>query len=544
MRFLSLFLPLIPSLAMADSFALTSPVSHVTVYPQGATVTRDVSFDIPQGQHDLILLDLPSGAALESVRVKVEGARMGALTLREDFVPPRPDNKSEDVMVAEALIKSIEADIQNTKDTAEKRRLASRASDVQVRFLEQLGSSDSAANLGTDALREMSRMIRSETLNAEEAAHQAEIEARAIEVSLENKERDLEKARQALQALTPDSENRSYLSVAVESDAATTGKLQISYVVDDAAWYPIYDMYLTRGATPSVEMERGAFVQQYTGENWGNVKLTLSTAQPSSEAAASNLYPWRQRIQDPAPARPKLTSRIGAVAGAMAEPMIESPVIVDATEAHAQFDGYAVVYEYPLPVDIASGADAVRLKLDRLTTGAEIFARAVPLYDDTAFMVASITNDTGEVLLPSQYAMLYVDGVFAGASSDFAGLQPLEKAELPFGSIDGLRLERTILSQTEGGKGLITTSNQRTQQARIELRNLTNDTWPIRLFDRVPYSEQDDLRITWQATPEPTEANADNKRGILRWDMTLPPKTEQVISLEHSLSWPEGKELR
>lgn len=544
MRLLTLLLPLFPSLAMADSFALTSPISHVTVYPQGAIVTRDVAFDIPQGQHDLILLDLPADIALESVRVKVEGARMGALTLRGDFVPPSPDNKSQDVMAAEALIKSIEADINNTKAEAERLRLANRASDVQVKFLEQLGSNDSAAGLGTDTLRELSRMIRSETLSAQEAAHQAEIEARAIEDSLSEKEDALEKARQALRALTPDSEDRSYLSIAVESDVATDGRLEISYGVYDATWYPIYDMYLTRGAAPSVDLERGAFVQQYSGENWDNVTLTLSTAEPASEASASELYPRKRRIQDPMPARSRLGSSVSAAAGAMDAPILEEPVIVEAATASATFDGYTVVYEYPLPVSIASDADAVRLKLDRLTTGAEIFARAIPLYDDQAYMVASITNDTGEVLLPSQHSKLYVDGVFAGASSRFAGLQPLEQAELPFGSIDGLRLDRTILSQTEGGKGLITTSNQRTQQATIEVRNLTNDTWPIRLYDRVPYSEQDDLRITWSATPEPTETNSDNKRGILRWDLTLPPKGEQVISLEHSLSWPEGKELR
>ena len=67
--FASLALP-----AMAADIALSSRVSAVTLYPQGATVTREVAFSAPAGQHDLILADLPKGTPLASVRVAVEGA--------------------------------------------------------------------------------------------------------------------------------------------------------------------------------------------------------------------------------------------------------------------------------------------------------------------------------------------------------------------------------------------------------------------------------------------------------------------------------------
>ena len=39
----------------------------------------------------------------------------------------------------------------------------------------------------------------------------------------------------------------------------------------------------------------------------------------------------------------------------------------------------------------------------------------MPLYDDSAFLVASLTNDSGELLLPGM-AQLFRDGTYVGRS--------------------------------------------------------------------------------------------------------------------------------
>ena len=87
----SLILPLLlcAGPALADEIALSSRVTAVTLYPDGATVTREVPFAAPAGAHDLILADLPRDTPLASARVVIEGARLGGITTRADYVPPR-----------------------------------------------------------------------------------------------------------------------------------------------------------------------------------------------------------------------------------------------------------------------------------------------------------------------------------------------------------------------------------------------------------------------------------------------------------------------
>ena len=94
----------------------------------------------------------------------------------------------------------------------------------------------------------------------------------------------------------------------------------------------------------------------------------------------------------------------------MTAPMAE----VAADVARAEFDGLAVSYSYPAPVSVATGADRVRLMLPPLEVAARIEARAVPLVDETGFLVALLTPPAEEVLLPTPEARFYLDGRYTG----------------------------------------------------------------------------------------------------------------------------------
>ncbi|MFT7594176.1 MAG: hypothetical protein ACI8R4_001494 [Paracoccaceae bacterium] len=100
------------------------------------------------------------------------------------------------------------------------------------------------------------------------------------------------------------------------------------------------------------------------------------------------------------------------------------------------------------------------------------------------------------------------------------------------------------LDTGEGATGLISRYNQQRQHWRLEVENLSDQDWDVRTLDRVPYSEQDDLKISWAATPQPNETNVDDRRGILGWDLTLAAGKKQTIDIHTELTWPDGKELR
>ncbi|MCQ0093901.1 DUF4139 domain-containing protein [Roseovarius sp. M141] len=533
-----LFALALPTALWADDIPLTSRVSDVTLYPQGATVHRSVPFSAPAGQHDLILLDLPQNTDLQTVRVTVTGAQMGGVTTRRDFVPPRGDRQSAAIEAAEAEVERREDALRDAQADIARMQLAVDAADAQVAFLSQLGQGDGVAAQDVATLRDLAQMIGTQTLAARQSAHDARREAEQAERGLKDLIEALEQARRALAALVPEREDRAMLAVSVTADAQIEGTLDVTYQTHDAGWAPVYDMTLTR-ETGALAVARGAYVRQNTGENWTDVALTLSTVRPSGQTAPSMIYPLLRRIGEPVQLMRKEAA--GAAFDRSADSLMIAESAPSVVMAEADFDGLAVTYNYAPPVSVASGADALRIALGTLDTQAEIEARAVPLYDETAYLMATLTNDTGELILPGQ-TNLYLGDTFVGqVQGDLiaAGAE----AELSFGPIDGLRLTRTVLDREEGDRGLIRKSSDLTETAKIEIENLTDEAWSLRVLDRVPYSEQEDLQIDWQSDPRPTEENLEGQRGILAWDFDLAPGASRTITLEHDMQWPEGKIL-
>ncbi len=84
MRAFILFALLLPSPALADQILAASHITAVTVYPEGAQVTRQVSFTAPAGQHDLLITDLPQDIVPELIRLAAQDVTLGAYAIRTD----------------------------------------------------------------------------------------------------------------------------------------------------------------------------------------------------------------------------------------------------------------------------------------------------------------------------------------------------------------------------------------------------------------------------------------------------------------------------
>lgn len=542
---LSLLAGSVAGLALAEDLTINSKVAEVTVYPELSEITRRASFDLAPGQHRLILRNIPQSAFLETLQLELTGAVQTALSFREDGVPPR-DASDPLVQAAEAVIREVEARIQAVQDEASRAKTEAAAARTAIGFLEQLGSNEGLANAGAEALRDISRMIVAEADAAGKQALEAQIRARAVEDRLEALEDELTQAEQALEAIAREDEDRLYLVVEVEVTEAGPGSLQLRYLSGgEIMSVPSYEWHLTTGDSPEVTLKRGFAVRQETGENWEDVALTLSTLQPGEQGAPSHLPALHRRIQDPQP-EPKMRSQALGDYMAAEAPLAEPVVIMEEAAGGgwaADTSGPGVTYRFGYPVSLASGADIVKLDMDTLSTEVEVQAVAVPMRDETAYRVAKVRNSFGEDLLQSYEVPMFVDGKLV-TLDDFAGAAAGQEFDLGFGAIRGLQLTRNVLQKSEGERGVISRSNQQEEVVEISVENLTDETWPLRLLDRVPYSEQEDLEISWSAQPPASEENVDKRRGILAWEFDLAPGADQLIRLETALSWPEDKILR
>lgn len=539
---------LLATICPADTLNGTAAITGVTLYPWGATVTRNVTFDAPPGQHEVVIPGLPAGTDPNQLRVAAEAdLRLGAVTLAQGRLPVADQPESAAVTEARAEIDRLEDALASHSREIAIIRTEITAADERVAFLKSLATGeDAVATLATslDNLRALTKLVGDEVLAARQEALAAQARIDEKRKAREEIEKALADARQALAALIEDDRDGAVLTIAVSSPGGT-GSLEVSSFTDLARWSPVYDLRLTTDGTPSLEIDRGVTVSQASGEDWRGVALTLSTARPISQSAPSQLNPLLRQIRPEEQIRPQAglmslsdqaESRMTALEAApapMAEPVFQPKVARQ---------GANVTYSYPGTVDLRNGVEDLRLPLDTLDLSPALSALAVPRRDSTAFLMAEVTNTTGEILLAGG-ATLYRDGAMVGRSY-IEQLAEGADADLPFGAIDGLQLSRIVPERSEGERGLLTSSNGMVEVAILKIENLTDRSWPIRVLDQVAYSEQDALEIDWSAAPRPTETDVDGLRGVLAWEFEIAAEQTREIRLEQQLEWPEGQVLR
>ena len=528
--------------AFADTIAAASRITAVTVYPDGAKLTREVSFTAPAaGSHDLLVTDLPMDSDPGLIRLAPsEGLQLGAFALRADRLPPREDPLTEAQKAAKAAVEAAEAAAEQAGLALEAVTAKVEAAEAQVRFLSSFtGALPDGAT--PETIRSMAAMIGTETLAARQTALAAKAELPPARKALTEAQDALAKAQAAYDALPSADMDYTALSVAVTAAAAGEETVTITQYVGNASWRPVYDLNLTRTDGDALTLNRSVMVTQYTGEDWDGVALTLSSSRPAEQAAPSQLWPELRSIGPEVTAEDLARKAEGA--GDMLyqeEPVVEAAA--PAITAGMGYEGDTVVYNYPEAVTVATGAEDLRLALDSLSFAPVVEAVAVPRLDKTAFVVARFTNASAEPLLPGQ-AMLFREGVLVG-STWLDVIAPGAETDLGFGALETVRVKREMPKRAGGETGVFTSSNQQSESAVITVENTGSDAWPVRILDQVPYSEQDDLEIEVTASPEPTETDVEGQRGILAWEFDLAAGGKETITLEQVLTWPEGMVLR
>ncbi len=526
--------------ALADTLTAESTITAVTVYPDGAKITREVRVGVPSaGAHELLVTDLPGTTEAGLMRLSGgEGLSLGAFSLRGDRLPPRDEPLTPEQETAKAALEAAVAAERQALRAVDAQRAKVAAAEARIAFLASFGGT-LPETATPESLKAMADTIGSESLAAQEAAVAARADLWPAEDALAEAQEARARAEAALAALPARDSDYVALVVAVEAAAPGEQVVTVTHYISGAWWRPTYELNLTRAGGDALTLDRSMLVTQYTGEDWTGVALTLSTARPADQAAPSSLWPELRSIGPEAEEMARMEDGMAAGMAPEAEPVAApAPAIV----ASPGMEGDTVVYTYARKVDVASGVEDLRLPLDRIELAPVVYAAAVPRWDRTAFVMAEVVNTSGEPLLPGDAALLR-DGVLVGGMQ--LGLVPAgAETEIAFGALETVQLSREMPLRDSGQSGVFTTSNESSEEAVLVIENLGPEAWPVRVLDQVPYSEQEDLEVVWSAVPEPAEVDVDGQRGILAWEFDLAAGERREITLSHALTWPEGMVLR
>lgn len=527
--------------AFADDIVIRADITDATVFLSGAEITRRATLTVPPGTHRL-LIAMPDAAQAE--RIEVSGP--DALS----FGPPQrlSGHAIAEGALDDAAQAAARAAVEQAEDAALRATDDLAAADASLRALEvQLSYLEALARGGSDgATMPSDPMILPQvlaTLGAETARVQgdrvtAQIARRDLAEALSDRQADLATATATLARLRPFGTTIDVIEVTLSAETATEAEVTLDYLSYAAGWEPGYEFHLDSD-TGTLAIER--FITLYTSGAaiWQDVATTFSTSEPNRQRSPSEVYASPARIMEPVPPMSAEIGRIASPGLALAD-AAPAPVIAAEPRAALQVDGLSVSYSYAEPVSVGPTGEAV-LPFDTLTLATETEARANPRIDDTAFLIAMGTNDTGEPILPGS-AAFFRDGALVG--EDMIGLIPTgAEIDLAFGPLDHLRLVWIDRTLAEGDRGVFTTSNTQDRSIAFGVENTSDRAEQVRLVYATPYAEQEDLELELSLTPQPDARDTDDRRGVHAWDLTVQPGQTALVEMEVRLEWPEGQIL-
>jgi len=247
-----------------------SKITNVTVYSSGAQVERAATFDLQQGKSILSFKNLSPYINKESIRVDGDGNyTILNVQLQNDYLNELEKTKE---------INDLNAGIQQYQDKIEDEATWIKILNEKLEFLKS-----------NKSITGKEQAVNPEVFQSLNQIYGENFEKYTLEVLKRNRlikdySKETEKLQNQLSSLNSKSELPSgTITIMVDAKKAQNSSIKLDYLVDNASWYPSYDIRFLDVNKPLTVSFR-ANISQNTGVDWKNVDLKLSTAKTNISA--------------------------------------------------------------------------------------------------------------------------------------------------------------------------------------------------------------------------------------------------------------------
>ncbi|HRW99570.1 MAG TPA: mucoidy inhibitor MuiA family protein, partial [Cyclobacteriaceae bacterium] len=255
-----------------------SQITDVTVFLSQAQVTREVKSRVDAGKTELVISGLTSQLDPTSVQVSGKGS-FTILGIRHQQNYLNEFNVPDKLKLLKDSLENYQKQL--TIEQSQKEIL--NKEEQMLLSNQKIGGT--SQNLTVNELKAMADFYRSRLGDILTSKVKQDEKIKKINNHIVRLQRQINSENELY------SRNTSEIVVSVSASAATSASLEVSYIVSNAGWNPVYDLRAMNTKNP-VQLAYRANVYQSTGEMWKNVKLKLSTANPNQGGLKPELFPW------------------------------------------------------------------------------------------------------------------------------------------------------------------------------------------------------------------------------------------------------------
>jgi uncharacterized protein (TIGR02231 family) len=284
-------------------------------------------------------------------------------------------------------------------------------------------------------------------------------------------------------------------------------------------------------------------VFQGTGEEWNNVRLKLSTANPSLGGVKPELYSWFLDFYQPV-----VRAMQGRAPGVMLKAKPEAAPVADEAMAMSTAQGVAdyvetvqttlnTEFDISLPYTVLSASKPTMVDIQNHEMKATYQFAATPKLDQDAFLLAKAIGWEEFSLLPGE-ANVFFEGTFVGKTF-------IDPNTIKDTLSVSLGRDKRIVVKREKVKDFTTRraigSNLREAYAwEITVRNTRNEAVKISVEDQVPVSKNSQIEVT---VLDVAGAKYNKETGKLVWDMDLQPNESRKVVFKYEVKYPKDKQV-
>ncbi|RVU84206.1 mucoidy inhibitor MuiA family protein [Leucothrix sargassi] len=520
----------------------SSKISNVTVFPGSAKVSRIATLQVPDGESTLSITDLPMNLVATSLRVSGESDSnigLGSVSLTR--------NVTQNVVLEkeQALRKQIEA---LNEERSELSDTVSRAN-AKLSYIKAMGAG-SNGETGTSYLQLPMDQWQQAWQMLGTATEEAQTTIRQTNAAIKQLDSELQKLQTELRDVASNQKSTRVATLNLNAESAGEITIKLDYMINGAGWAPVYDADInTENGQLSIKTQ--AEIYQRTGENWVDTNVTLSTLRPSQSSQLIELQPWSIDFRNDQlmMSRGAAVTEMAFSADAMEEASVMSKSVASAPRRKVQVQqsnlvsaDFSAEYVVPSTVTLDTGNEKRRFLLNTQDFESDIVLASTPRLDPRVLLTTSFTYDKETPLLAG-VTSLYRDGNYVG-SSRISQKQAGEKVRLSFAEDDKVKLSFQPAPDTKRNDGVFFGKSKVVERGyQIKINNLHSKAYPIHIFDNIPVASHDDIEVKLSGAA-PTAQDIDDKKGVMRWERTLKPNSEERLEYGYRVTYPEDKTLQ
>ncbi len=503
---------------------LSSKLETVTVYEQGANFERSATVNLAQGSQKIVFNNLPLGIDPNSIQIG-SNKKLELLSIQNSVTPE--EDRSKPVRLLE-----LEKEIEQLEQQKEEVLAHQEALRLENEFLAKNTSLGGNQGYSLIELREISQYAKEQKLKNQLQQQAKKREMQSIQEKLVELQKEAGQLRYKMNRLSGE------IIVKLNNPQNQNCKFHLAYTLrNGVSWVSSYNLYF-ENLGQDLKLNHKAKIYQNSGEDWEQVKLQLVTGTPNQNTQMPIVLPGFVNFQSQFLGQRRDNYFDGAAkAESLNEVVVEYKAPLVGKDFNLVTQQTRTEFLAPNRYSIANETnESISLRDLRLTANFEY--QASPALDAAAYLVA-IVKDWEKLQLLNGEMSLYNQGLYIG--SNYMNFnQAADSIMISLGKDPSINIKHERVFSKESKSFL---GSDRIDEYRYELTllNRKSNDLKIRVYDRVPISQNEDIRIKHQIGQNGKIPNPET--GVIEWTLNLQPGKSKTLEFGYEIRYPKDQQI-